>query len=108
MAQAAEALPGLRKQWRRSGALKARVTHDLADSQIRPVDEPFEVGGETLTFPRGPAGSPGNTINRGCQSLPWMESWEVRDPGRRAFADEEIARDPRRAGLEGPPAPVAP
>ena len=35
----------------------------------------------------------------GCQSLPWMESWDVQHPGRIAFSEEEIARNPIRAEL---------
>ena len=100
MKQAAEELPGLRKQWRRSGALHARITHDHADGQVRPVDEKFMVGGEELDFPRDSAGTPGNTINCGCQFLPWMANWEMRQGLHQHFTDEEIARDRRRADLQ--------
>ena len=105
MERAAQELPGLRKQWRRSGALHARITHDHADGQVRPVDEKFMVGGEELDFPRDPAGSAGNTINCGCQSLPWMAHWDVRQGGRQPFTDEEIARDRRRTDLQRYPFP---
>ena len=98
--QASEHLPGLRKQWRRSGALHARITHDQADGQVRPVDEPFDVGGEALRYPRDPAGSAKNTINCGCQMFPWMTSWEMRTPGRQPFSDEERARDRARQRIE--------
>ncbi|MEW8660790.1 MAG: hypothetical protein AB2603_20960, partial [Candidatus Thiodiazotropha endolucinida] len=37
--QAAEILPGLHKQWRRSGKVHSRVGHDLIDGQVKPVDE---------------------------------------------------------------------
>ena len=40
------------------------------------------------------------TVNRGCQLLPWMESWEVKHPGRKAFSQEETARNPIRAELQ--------
>ncbi len=92
---------GARSQWRRSGKLRARINHDAIDGQIREVDKPFAVGGASLMYPRDPAGPAAETINCGCQSLPWMESWEVGNPGRKPFSDEEIARDPRRADLEG-------
>ncbi len=99
--QAAEILPGLKKQWRRSGKRRSRINHDAIDGQIRPVDEPFQLGSVTLMFPRDPAAPAKETINCGCQQLPWMESWEVQYPGRRPFTPEEIAQDPRRADLEG-------
>ena len=48
-----------------------------------------------------------------ARSLPWMESWEVKHPGRKAFSEEEIARNPIRAEVaqmsspvrQGPPRP---
>ena len=106
MAQASKRLPGLRKQWRRSGKLHSRIEHDAADGQIRDVDEAFQVGGVELMYPRDPAGPPGATINCGCQSLPYMASWAeaslLRNPGRREFTDEEIAAVPMRGELAAP------
>ena len=112
MAQAGEELPGLRKQWRRSGKIHSRLTHDLADGQVRPVDEPFRVSGRRIMFPRDPAAPPGETINCGCQSLPWMEEWDVLTPGRREYSARELALDPRKrdlaGALAGPPSSPAP
>ncbi len=54
-------LPGLRKRWRHSGKIHSRLTHDVADGQVQPVDEPFRVSGGRLMFPRDPAGPPGVT-----------------------------------------------
>lgn len=88
--QARERLPGLRKQWRRSGKLHSRVNHDVVDGQIRKTDEAFNVGGEQLMFPRDPKGSPKNTINCGCTSLPYMASWEMRHPAGQPFSDHEL------------------
>ena len=75
MEQASEVLPGLRKQWRRSGKLRTRLTHDAIGGQLRDADKAFSVAGASLMFPRDPAGPTAETVNRGCQSLPWMESW---------------------------------
>ena len=50
-----------------------------------------------------PRGAHAETVNCGCQSLPWMESWEVKHPGRKAFSEEEIARNPIHAELVNPP-----
>ena len=101
MAQAGEELPGLRKQWRRSGKIHSRLTHDLADGQVQPVDEPFRVSGRRIMYPRDPAAPPGETINCGCQSLPWMEEWDVLTPGRREYSARELALDPRKRDLAG-------
>ena len=92
MAQAREALPGLRKQWRRSGKLRERPGHVAMDGQVRDVDEPFTTpDGLELAYPRDPAAPPGETVNCGCQSLPYMESWEragaLRHAGARPAAE---------------------
>lgn len=98
-AQAAEVLPGLKKQWRRSGKLRSRRGHDLADGQICAVDEPFIVNGVALMFPRDPTGPAKETVNCGCTSLPFMDSWEVMQPGRQSFGDREMAADPFKRDL---------
>jgi hypothetical protein len=88
MAAAAEKLPGLKKQWRRSGKLHPRLHHDLADGQIVDVDQPFVLKpfgkpAVHLMYPRDPAAPAGETINCGCESIPYMESWDVSSPGRK-------------------------
>lgn len=97
--QAKETLPGLKKQWRRSGKLHSRLAHDAVDGQIRNADEPFNVGGEKLQYPRDPNGSAKNTINCGCTSLPYMDSWDVQRSGKQPFTPQEIARNPLRRDL---------
>jgi len=90
--QAAEVVPGLQKQWRRSGKLHSRYGHDFIDGQVRDVDKPFDLpGGIQLMFPRDPAGPPGETINCGCTSLPFMASWPSSTPGARRFTVEEVS-----------------
>lgn len=76
MEQAAEHVPGLRKEWRKSGKLHPRPTHVAADGQVRAVDAPFRVGAVDLMYPRDPKGPPGETINCGCTSLPVVEGWD--------------------------------
>lgn len=89
--QAAVIMPGLKKQWRRSGKTHSRIEHDLIDGQVRDVDKPFDLpNGVQLMHPRDPEGPIGETINCGCTSLPWVESWEVMRPGRQAFSKEEL------------------
>lgn len=98
--QAGEYLPGLRKQWRRSGKVHSRVSHDLIDGQVQPIEEPFKLGnGTTLMYPRDPRASAKETINCGCESLPWMEHWEMKTPGKKPFSTREKALNPRKAAL---------
>ncbi len=87
--QASEAVPGLMKQWRRSGKRNSRHSHDLAHGQVRPVDEPFMVGGDEIMFPRDPKAKAKHRINCGCTHLPYMPDWEVKHPREQPFSAEE-------------------
>ena len=58
------------------------------DGQLRDVDEAYTTPeGLELAYPRDPTAPPGETVNCGCQSLPYMASWEQagapRHPGAR-------------------------
>ncbi len=77
MMQASERLPGLQKEWRRSGKVHSRPRHDATNGQRVPVNEKFRIAfsGARLMYPRDPNASAGETINCGCESLPWMASW---------------------------------
>jgi hypothetical protein len=115
--QAAEHVPGLKKQWRRSGKIHSRRKHDLTDGQVRPVDQPFILGtgkvadeaataGIRIMYPHDPAAPPSETINCGCISLPYMDSWKdaglLAHPGKKPFTAEEIALNPTKAELAEP------
>ncbi|MGJ8500968.1 phage minor head protein, partial [Glaesserella parasuis] len=55
------------KVWSAAHDERTRVAHAEADGQTRPVDEPFEVGGELLRYPGDRAnGSAKNTIQCRC------------------------------------------
>ena len=99
MSQAKEVVPGLKKQWRRSGKIHSRLQHDLTDGQIRDVDKPFNVGGIELMIPRDPNGPAKETINCGCLSLPYMEHWRVAQPDRQPFSDQEVFLNPRKRDI---------
>jgi HK97 family phage portal protein len=43
-----------------------RDAHLMADGQEQPIEDAFEVGGESLMYPGDPSGSAGNTINCRC------------------------------------------
>ena len=63
---AAKVVPGLQKQWFYGHSPKMpRLDHMAIDGQIRDVDKPFNVGGETLMYPKDPRGSAKQTINCG-------------------------------------------
>jgi hypothetical protein len=97
---AVEIIPGMKKQWRRSGKIHSRLNHDAIDGQIQEVDKPFVLGnGVRIMYPRDPAAPAAETINCGCESLPYMDSWDVQTPGRRAFSEREIALDKRKGDL---------
>jgi hypothetical protein len=90
--QAVQLLPGLQKQWRRSGKIHSRPVHDAINGQIRDVDRPFDVDGFKLMYPRDSAGPPAETINCGCQNMPYMASWHVATPsGSRGYGACEIS-----------------
>lgn len=101
MDQAQEILPGLKKQWRRSGKLHSRLTHDAADGQIRGVNEPFTIGSITMMYPKDPTAPIGEVIHCGCQSIPYMDSWQMKNPGRKPFTQTEIDADANKRLLSG-------
>lgn len=115
--EAARSVPGLKKQWRRSGKIHSRRKHDLTDGQVRPVDKPFilgtgrvvegqESGGIRIMYPHDPAAPPSETINCGCISLPYLDSWAeaglLENPGKKPFSEEEIALNPVKQELAEP------
>ena len=76
VARAAQ-VPGIKKQWRKSGKLHPRLYHDLADGHVRDVKEPFNLGnGAKLMHPHDPAASAAETVNCGCVMLTYFESWK--------------------------------
>jgi len=91
--------PLLKKQWRRSGKRRSRPSHDLADGQIKAIDEPFKVGGTDILFPRHPSAPARHSVNCGCVSLPYMDDWELRHPGERPIGEEERG-DPGKLTVE--------
>lgn len=58
---------GVRKRWNSKDDAATRPAHDIADGQIRPVFQPFTVGGEALLAPGDPNGSPWNVIQCRCK-----------------------------------------
>jgi len=54
------------KKWNATLDSKTRTAHRAADGQIIPIQDNFIVDGESLKFPRDPAGSSKNIINCRC------------------------------------------
>lgn len=54
------------KRWQATDDQRVRHTHHEADGQIRPLHDPFDVGGAPLQFPGDPLGPPGEVINCRC------------------------------------------
>ncbi len=66
MEEAAEQVDGLEKMWRHVGHPKVpRATHLAADGDHVPVDEPFNIGGVMMMYPRDPAAPIEEVINCG-------------------------------------------
>jgi hypothetical protein len=101
MRQAAARVPGLQKQWRRSGKLHSRANHDAIDGQVVDVDQPFTLmtdrGPVELMYPHDPAAPIGETINCGCIAVPFKASWKVVNAGAKPFSDLEKRFDARKA-----------
>lgn len=94
--QAQEAGLKMKKQWRRSGKIHSRLTHDLADGQVVDADKPFIVGGVKMMYPRDPTAPVSETINCGCVCLPYMDDWEVEHPADVPFTVEELNKSPKK------------
>lgn len=78
--------PDIKKQWRRSGKLRARWNHAAADGQVQEVDKPFVLtahnrkGTVELMHPADPKGPLGEILNCGCVALAWKKSWRMKTP----------------------------
>lgn len=101
--QAKEFLPGLKKQWRRSGKIHSRLSHDAADGQIREIDQPFVINSKNgpvkLMHPHDPKAPASEIINCGCLELSYMASWDVVTPGRWPYTAEEIQLNPMKRDM---------
>jgi hypothetical protein len=70
---------GLGKGWRHIPVARVpRISHILANGQVRKPDEPFLVGGEELQFPRDPNGSAENTIGCSCLLYPALSADQLK------------------------------
>ncbi len=71
--------PGLGKRWLHIPVARVpRISHLIADGQVRKPDEPFLVEGEELMYPRDPSGSAENTINCHCLVQPYLSEDQLK------------------------------
>lgn len=102
--QAAVRVPGLQKQWRRSGKIHSRWNHDAIDGQVVDANKPFTLpshnGPLKMMYPHDPAAPVEEVINCGCISLPFKSSWAVATPGAKPFSALELKLDPRKAQID--------
>jgi hypothetical protein len=77
MEEAAQYVPGLEKQWVHAGHPKqARPDHLAAHGQHVPTDQPFNVGGIKMMYPRDIEAPISEVIHCGCDMIPWKKEWE--------------------------------
>jgi hypothetical protein len=101
MAQAAESVPELKKQWWHAGHPKQpRKNHLALHGQVQPVDKPFLLGSLSIMHPRDPKAPASEVIRCGCDHVPYMDAW-----GRDKLPifnerGEVIAQRGQRTGLE--------
>lgn len=105
LVQAEPLVPGLGKQWRRSGKIHSRWNHDLMDGQVAEVGKPFKVpnpggGFDMMRYPHDPQAPAEQVIRCGCISLPHLKSWQVMTPGAKPFTEMELKLDGRKAALD--------
>lgn len=82
--------PQMKKQWVHVPIARVpRIAHIEADGQVVNVDEPFDVDGEELMYPRDPNGSPENTINCHCLVRPYFDAGALTPTARQ----QQILRD---------------
>lgn len=111
LAQAADLVPELGKQWRRSGKIHSRWNHDLIDGQVVGAKEKFSVpnpggGIDKMNCPHDPNAPIEQVIHCGCVMLPWKTSWKVKTPKAQPFSEKELAMDGRKAALDQAAKPV--
>lgn len=105
LVQASEFVPGLQKQWRRSGKIHSRWNHDLMDGQVVDAKQSFKVpnprgGFDQMRCPHDPAAPAEQIINCGCLAIPFIKDWQVMTAGAKPFTERELQLDARKAALD--------
>lgn len=98
--QAEDAGAPMDKVWRRSGKLRPRLPHALADGQRVAADQPFHINGHLMMHPHDPTAPASETVNCGCVVLYRPRGWAQTMPDHKPYTDAELALDPRMAEIE--------
>lgn len=98
--QAEAAGVAMDKVWRRSGKLRPRLPHALADGQRVAADKPFHINGHLMMHPHDPTAPASETVNCGCVVLYRPAGWMQTKPDHKPYTDAELALDPRMAEIE--------
>lgn len=88
------------KTWLATMDARTRETHAAADGQTVPVNEAFDVGGESLMFPGDPAGSAGEVVNCRCTLI--YDAEDADTEGRQTGGVTEEVADELAASAEAP------
>lgn len=93
MKQASARIPGMQKEWRKSGKLHPRPGHEAANGDKVPVYDAFNIRSKhgeliAMQYPHDPSAPPAETINCGCIVLP-------RPPAFTARMTEAVKDQPR-------------
>ncbi|MDA8137991.1 MAG: phage minor head protein [Desulfobacteraceae bacterium] len=85
--QAVQSVPQMQKEWWHAGHPKTpRINHVRLNGQRQPVDKPFHYGGLIIEYPRAPSSPPQETINCGCEVVPWHPDWKQAAPAQKRLA----------------------
>lgn len=81
--EAQKLIPGMKKEWRKSGKIHSRFNHDKAHGQIVKINEKFTITSSKgtkvkLDHPRDPKAPAAETINCGCYTRTRFNNWEVK------------------------------
>lgn len=88
------------KEWLATGGNRTRKSHRDADGQVRPFDQPFDVGASQLMFTRQPGAPAKEVIQCRCTTLYYFEG-DARRDGSIVERKKPVA-DPK------PPSPTPP
>lgn len=103
--QWAQAVPGLKKRWVKSGKVNPRIEHVAVHGQTRDIDQPFELeGGAVLMMhPHDPNAPAGHRINCGCVAVTVVSGYArtiIDEKEKELEADAERGRAALRAARE--------
>lgn len=93
MEEAGKYVPALKRVWIHAGHPKVpRISHLIAHGQVVAYNEPFKVGGMDVKAPQDPSLPIKDVIHCKCISIPYMDSWGLKDPDKGFELSKEMQR----------------